>query len=162
MNACVLQQSGLSDLWPEEIGHHIKCALLIFIIGSSEADHFSPSDSHIVLVLRYRFERRRRKHALQTSTRILAKVSLSHFPVFFNCTNCAVAKWKSSSSSSSGGGTQGGTVMRMSFFWLAALVFACAGECREQFSQRAFYLLDRPAINLCGICVKTPAAQKRF
>jgi hypothetical protein len=118
-----------------------------------------------VLVLRYRFERRRRKHALQTSTRILAKVSLSHFPVFFNCTNCAVAKWKSSSSSSSsggGGGTQGGTVMRMSFFWLAALVFACAGECREQFSQRAFYLLDRPAINqfVRNMCQNTGGSEK--
>jgi uncharacterized membrane protein YjdF len=59
---------------------------------------------------------------------------------------------------------QGGSVMRMSFFWLAALVFACAGECRGQFSRRAFYLLDRPAINqfASGICVKTPAARQRF
>jgi hypothetical protein len=89
----------------------------------------------------------------------LAKVSLSHFPVFFNCTNCAAAKWKSSSS---GGGTQGGTVMRMSFFWLAALVFACAGECREQFSQRAFYLLDRLAINqfVRNMCQNTGGSEK--
>jgi hypothetical protein len=88
----------------------------------------------------------------------LAKVSLSHFPVFFNCTNCAVAKWKSSSS----GGAQGGTVMRMSFFWLAALVFACAGECWEQLSQRAFYLLDRLAINqfVRNMCQNTGGSEK--
>jgi hypothetical protein len=91
----------------------------------------------------------------------LAKVSLSHCPVFFNCTNCVAAKWKSSSG---GGGIQGGTVMRMSFFWLAALVFACAGECREQFSQCAFYLLDRPAINqfVRNMCQNTGGSEKVF
>lgn len=78
-------------------------------------------------------------------------------PVFFNYTNCVVAKRKSSS-----GGTQGGSVMRMSFFWLAALVFACAGECWEQFPGVLFiYLTGRQSINLCGICVKTPGGSEK-
>lgn len=49
----------------------------------------------------------------------------------------------------SGKGTQAGSVMRMGFFWLAALVFACAGECRGNFAGVFFciYLTGWQSIN---------------